>query len=49
MKLSECVGKHERHDQDTRPQDEDVQRPAQIETANTADQQIADGKVEQAP
>jgi len=49
VKPSECVGKHERHDQDARPQDEDVLRLAQIETADTTDQQVADGKVEQAP
>src|SRR5208337_1724298 len=45
----ECVGKHERHDQDARPQDEHVLILAQIEAADTTHEQIADGEVEEAP
>jgi hypothetical protein len=46
VKLSEGMGKHERHDQDTGAQGEDVWSPAQIETPDTTDKQVADGKVE---
>ena len=46
---SECTGKHERHDQDARPEDKHVPSLAQIEAADTADKQVADGKVEEAP
>ena len=49
VKPSECVGSHEGNDQDSRPQDEDVLRFAQIETADPTDQQVADGKIKQAP
>jgi len=46
---SECVGEHERHDQDARPEDEHVLGLAQIEAADTADEHVADCKVEEAP
>ena len=49
MEPSETVGEHERHDQDARPEDQHVPSLAQIETADTADKQVADGKVEESP
>jgi hypothetical protein len=45
----ERVGKHERHDEDARPEDERVLGLAQIKAAHTTDKQVADGKVEEAP
>jgi len=44
----ERVGKHERHDEDARPEDERVLGLAQIKAAHTTDKQVADGKVEEA-
>ena len=49
MEPSETVGKHERHDQDARPEDEHVPGRAQIEAADTTDEQVSDRKVEEAP
>ena len=49
MEPSERAGKHERHDEDARPEDEHVLGLAQIKAAHTTDQQVADGKVEEAP
>ena len=49
METSERVGKHDRHDEDARPEDEHMLGLAQIKAAHTADEQVADGKVEQAP
>jgi len=46
---TETVSKNERHDQDARPQDDPVQGLAQIEVADTTDEQVANGKVEEAP
>ena len=43
-----CVGQHERHNQYTRPKDKHVPGITQIEAADTTDEQIADGKVEEA-
>ena len=43
------MGQHERHDQYTRPKDKHVPGITQIEAADTTDEQIADGKVEEAP
>jgi len=45
----ERVGKHERHDEDARPEDEHVLGLAQIKAARTTDQQVGDGKVEKTP
>jgi hypothetical protein len=45
----EPVGEIQRHDQYTRAQDKHVLGLAEIETADTADEQVADGKVEKAP
>jgi hypothetical protein len=42
------VGKHERHGEDARPEDERVLRLAQIKAAQTTDKDIAQGKVEEA-
>jgi hypothetical protein len=42
----ERLGKHERHDEDARPEDERVLGLAQIKAAHTTDKQVADGKVE---
>src|ERR1039458_7187274 len=49
VKPAKCVREHERHDQDPRPQDGYVQGPAQIEAADTTDQHVASGDIEQAP
>jgi hypothetical protein len=49
VELSEIVGKIERHDQDPRTEGEHMRRFAQIEVADTSDEQVADGKVEKAP
>ncbi len=49
MEARESVGQHERHDEDACAEDEHVLGPAQIETADTADEQVANGKVEEAP
>jgi hypothetical protein len=43
------VGKHDRHDQDARPEDERVRGLTQIKGAHTTYKQVADGKVEEAP
>ena len=43
------MGQHERHDQYTRPKDKHVPGITQIEAADATDEQIADGKVEEAP
>src|SRR5271165_5918899 len=40
---SERVGKHQRHDEDARPEDERVLGLAQIKAAHTTDKQVADG------
>ena len=45
----ERVGKHERHDEDSRPEDERVLGLAQIKAAHSTEKQVADGKVEEAP
>ena len=49
MQPCERVGKHERHNEDARPEDERVLGLAQIKVAHTTNQQVADGKVEEAP
>lgn len=49
MEPPENAGKHQRHDQNTRPEDEHVPGIAQIEVADTTNEQVADGKVEEAP
>lgn len=49
MEPSESVRRHQRYDQDARPEDEHVLGLAQIEVADTTDEQVADGKVEEAP
>jgi hypothetical protein len=49
MEWSKCVGQHERHDQYARRKDKHVPGITQIEAADTTDEQIADGKVEEAP
>lgn len=49
VETPEGVGQHERHDQDARAEDEHVPVLAQIEAADTAHKQVADGKVEEAP
>jgi hypothetical protein len=38
---SEGTGKHERHGQDARPENEHVLGLVQIEAANTTDEQVA--------
>jgi hypothetical protein len=49
VELRKRVGKHDRHDEDARPQGERVFGLAQIKAAYTTDKQVADGKVEEAP
>jgi len=46
---SEPTGEHKRHNQDACPQDEHMLRVAQIEIADATNEQVADGKVEEAP
>ena len=43
------MSEQERKDQDARPEDKDVPGLAQFEAPDPAHQQIADGKVEEAP
>ena len=43
---SQCVGSHERHEQDARLENGDVFVLAKIEAADATEQQIADCKVE---
>ena len=45
----ECVGKHERHEQNAHPEGDHMLGLAQIEAADAADEQVGDGKVEEAP
>src|SRR5580704_11250234 len=49
VQRAEGAGKHERHDQDAGSKHEHVRSLAQIEGADTTDQQVADDKVKQAP
>ncbi len=49
VKPPEIVGTIQRHDQDARPEGDDVRGLAQIEAADTTDEQIADGKIKEAP
>ena len=49
VESSEGVGKHYRHDEDARAEDEHVPVLAQTEAADTTNEQVADGKVEEAP
>ena len=49
MEPAECMSEQERKDQDARPEDKDVPGLAQFEAPDPAHQQIADGKVEEAP
>ena len=46
---SEMVREIQRHKQDARPEDEHVQGFAQIEVADSTDEQVANGKIEEAP
>ena len=43
------MSKHQRHEQDASAECEHVRSFAQLEAADAADEQIRDGKVEQAP
>lgn len=45
----EGAGLHERHDEDAGSEDEGVPGFAQIKAAHTADEQVGDAKVEEAP
>jgi hypothetical protein len=49
MEPSEIMGKIQRHDHDACPEDEHMSRTAQIEATDTTDEQVADGKIEEAP
>jgi ABC-type nickel/cobalt efflux system permease component RcnA len=49
VETSEDMGEHERHDQDACAEDEHVGGLAQIEAADAADEQVADGEIEEAP
>jgi hypothetical protein len=46
---SECAGKHQRHNQYACSEDEHVAGAAQTEAADTTDEQVGDGKVEESP
>jgi hypothetical protein len=46
---TEATGKHDRDEHDTRPEDEHMAGPAQIEFPNATDEQVADGQVEETP
>ena len=43
------MGEIQRHDQHARTQDKHMLGPAEIEAADAADKQVANGKVEKAP
>ena len=49
MEPPESVGEHHRLEQDAGSEDEHMRCLAQIEFADPADQQVPDGKVEEAP
>ena len=49
MKRCECMGKHERLDEDACPEDQRVLDLAQTKAAHTTNKQVADRKVEEAP
>ena len=49
MESSEGAGKHKRHRQNARPENEHVPGIAKIKAAHPADEQIADRKIEKAP
>ena len=46
---TECMGKHDRHDQDARPEHDHVLGLTQIEVPDAADEHVAAGQVEEAP
>ena len=43
------MGKHDRHDQDARPEHDHVLGLTQIEVPDAADEHVAAGQVEEAP
>jgi hypothetical protein len=45
---TKSAGKHDRHDQDARAEDEYVLGLAEIEAPNATDEQVSDGQVEEA-
>src|ERR1039458_270534 len=49
VEASECAGQHERHEQDARSEHKHMPGVAQVEAADTADEQVGDSKVEKAP
>ena len=49
VEASECAGQHERHEQNARAENKYMPGVAQVEAADTADEQVGDGKVEKAP
>jgi hypothetical protein len=49
VQRSECIGEHERLDQDARAEDQHVLVLPQAEVTDAADEQIANSKVEKAP
>ena len=49
VKPPERMGKHERHNQDARSENEHVLGLTQIEVADTTDEQVGNPKIEQAP
>ncbi len=49
MESPEPVGKIQRHKQYARPQNKHVRGLAEIEATHTTNEQVADGKIEQAP
>ena len=49
MEASKCTSKHQRHEQDAGSEGEHVRGFAKLEAADATDEQLCDGKVEQAP
>ena len=49
MERPKSVGEHYRHNQDTRPEGKHMPGLAQIEAADSTDEQVSYGKIEKAP
>jgi len=49
VEAAECVGEHERHEQDARSEDQHMLGLAQIEVAYAADQKVSQAQIEEAP
>jgi hypothetical protein len=49
MEAAKSVGAKQRQDQEAGAEDDDMPEVTQIEGADTADEKVADGKIEKAP